>query len=87
MYPSMDELHQAIVGVLRLDGNTPSITNVQRLRETNIDQFVLTAVFATDPEVKTQARSTIRQLAEGLGIRSASIHDYYHGTSSRKRNR
>jgi fructose/tagatose bisphosphate aldolase len=77
MYRSMDELHQAIAGVLRLDGNTPSITNDQRLRETSIDQFVLTAVFATDPEAKTQARSTIRQLAEGLGIRSSSIHDYY----------
>ncbi len=64
MYPSMDELHQAIAGVLRLDGNTPSITNEQRLRETRIDQFVFTAVFATDPEVKTQGRSTIRQLAE-----------------------
>ncbi len=48
MYRSMDELHQAIAGVLRLDGNTPSITNEQRLRETSIDQFVFTAVFAAE---------------------------------------
>lgn len=73
MYTSMDELQQAIAGVLRLDGNTPSITNEQRLLETSIDQFVLSALFATDPEVKTQARSTIRQLAQGLGIRSAKF--------------
>ena len=62
MYPSMDELHQAIAGVHRLDGNTPTVTNEQRLRETSIDQFVLSAVFATDPEVKTQAHSTIRHI-------------------------
>jgi hypothetical protein len=76
MYRSMDELQQAIAGVLRLDGTTPSITDEQRLRETSIDHFVFTAVFATDPEVKTLARTTIRHLAEGLSIRSASIRDY-----------
>ncbi len=77
MYTSIDELHQAVTGVLCLDGNRPRITDEQRLRNTIIDPLVFTAVFATDANVKTRARSVIRQLAAALGIRSLSLRPYY----------
>lgn len=77
MYASVEELQQAVMGVLRLDGNTPHVTDEHRLRETIIDPLVFTAVFAADPALKTQARSVIGQLAAGLGIRSSSLRQYY----------
>lgn len=77
MYNAIDELQQAVTGILCLDGNTAHVTDQQRLRETIIDPLVFTAVFAADPAVKAQARSVIRQLAAGLGIRSSSLRQYY----------
>jgi len=77
MYTSIDELQQAVTGVLRLDGNTPRVTSEQTLREKIIDDLVFTAEFAADQALKAKARSLIRQLAEALGIRSSSLHHYY----------
>jgi fructose/tagatose bisphosphate aldolase len=77
MYTSIDELQQAVTGVLRLDGNTLRVTGEQTLREKIIDDLVFTAMFAADQAVKAKARSLIRQLAEALGIRSSSLHHYY----------
>src|SRR5258708_15996103 len=77
MYTSIDELQQAVTGVLRLDGNTPRVTGEQTLREKIIDDLVFTAMFAADQALKAKARSLIRQLAEALGIRSSSMHHYY----------
>lgn len=77
MYTSTNELQQAIDSVFRLDGNTPHITDEQKLRETIIDPLVFTAVFASQPELKTLARSAIRQLAAGSGVYTSSIYNYY----------
>ncbi len=77
MYTSVDELQQAVTGILCHDGNTPCVADEYRLRENIIDTLVSTAVFATDSQVKTRARSLIRHLSAGLGIRSLSIRPYY----------
>ncbi len=77
MYTSINEMQQALVGVLRHDGNTILVTDEDTLRETIIDRLVFTAVFAADPAVKTQARSVIRHIAAALGIRSSSLRQYY----------
>ncbi len=77
MYTSVHELQRALAGVLRQDGNAIQVTDEFTLRGTIIDRLVFTAVFTADPAVKTQARSAIRQLAAGLGIRSSSLRQYY----------
>ncbi len=77
MYTSIYELQQAVTGAPRLDGNTIYVTDEHTLRETIIDPLVFTAVFAADPALKKQARSVIRHLAAGLGIRSSSLRQYY----------
>ncbi len=53
------------------------ITNKQLLQEKIIDELVFTAVFAEDEELKKLARSTIRKIAEEIGVVSKSIHTYY----------
>lgn len=77
MYTSVNELQQAVRSVFHLDGNTPHIIDEQKLRETTIDPLVFTAIFASDLELKTRARTAVREIAAASGVRTSSIHNYY----------
>jgi fructose/tagatose bisphosphate aldolase len=48
-----------------------------RARKNNVDTLIEQAVFGSDPRIKVEHQRTIREMALGLGIFPASIHNLY----------
>lgn len=61
---------------IKLDGNTVSVTDYRKLRQSTIDNMVRDAVFG-DHELRDMASFLIWEAGLSLGIMSASIHDLY----------
>jgi fructose/tagatose bisphosphate aldolase len=76
IHESVHEVRQALKGVLAVDKGTVRVEDADKLRQSAIDTLVRDAVFGTD-EVKAFARWLIWEAGQALGIRPASIHDFY----------
>jgi fructose/tagatose bisphosphate aldolase len=72
----MHTLKEATSGVLAVSGSDVGIIDDRRLRETLIDDLVMTAVFAPE-ETKAAARWLIRRTAPAAGVSVATIQGLY----------
>lgn len=82
IYQTIDQLKQAIAGVLTIDGEDVVIADENRLRDTLIDDLVYSAVFSADSEVKASARWLIRRAGARLGCVASSIQPLYEAMGS-----
>jgi fructose/tagatose bisphosphate aldolase len=75
-YQSRDELLSTFRSYGEVQDGKVQVRDASGLRQNMIDDLAYTAVFGTD-ELKAIARRLIWELAQQLGCRPASIHDYY----------
>ncbi|MBN2254764.1 MAG: class II fructose-bisphosphate aldolase [Deltaproteobacteria bacterium] len=76
-YESIQQLNQAIEGILEVRGSDVAVLDEGKLKDALIDSLVYTAVFAEDTTLRDQARWLIRRAGASLGIISASIQTLY----------
>ena len=76
IHESIYELRQDIEGVVKIADGRVEIVDEQKLRSEKIDALVRDAVFGTEP-VRDFARWVIWEAGQELGVRPASIHDFY----------
>jgi fructose/tagatose bisphosphate aldolase len=74
---NLEELNGFLNGTVNFQNGKVQILDETNLREKVIDDLVYTAVFAEDEEVKEEAKSIIREIANEFGAVSSSIHDLY----------
>ncbi|MBM4271197.1 MAG: aldolase [Deltaproteobacteria bacterium] len=74
---NIDQLKKSLQGILEISDNRVKVLNERRLRESLIDDLILTAVFSPHEETKQSARWIIRRAAAALGILSSSIQSLY----------
>jgi fructose/tagatose bisphosphate aldolase len=74
---NLEELNGFLNGTVNFQNGKVQIIDETNLREKVIDDLVYTAVFAEDEEVKEEAKSIIREIANEFGAVSSSIHDLY----------
>lgn len=75
MYESLQQLQQETSSIF----TEGKIIDQKKLQDETIDTLVYTAVFSEDTTLKTEARKTIRELAEASGAHSDSIINLYLG--------
>jgi fructose/tagatose bisphosphate aldolase len=76
IHNSVDELQASIRDIVRVQDGTLAVVDPHELRTKAIDALVFDAVFGT-PEVQATTRWIIWELGQALGIKPASIHDFY----------
>jgi fructose/tagatose bisphosphate aldolase len=76
IYESVYEMKKDVSDALKISGSRVKVTNVDALRADKIDHLVRSAVFGTEP-VKEFARWLIWEAGQDLGVRPASIHEFY----------
>ncbi len=76
-FKTIAEMHGSLAGAVKVKGAEVEIVDEQALRDGVIDQLVRAAVFSSGADVLDEARRLIKNIAAGLGIFSASIHDLY----------
>jgi fructose/tagatose bisphosphate aldolase len=75
---SVDELLDALRGIVRVDGERLVVEDEAALRGRGIRTLAWTATFSPDEAEQTAvARWIVREAAQALGARSASIQDLY----------
>ena len=76
LHESIYELDLALEGVVAVTENSVSVVDEAVLRNTLIDHLIRDAVFGT-VQVKAYAKWLIWEIGQALGVRPASIHDFY----------
>ena len=76
IHESVHEVRQDLRGVLAVEKGRVQIEDADKLRSQAIDTLIRDAVFGTEP-VKEFARWLIWEAGQALGVRPASIHDFY----------
>ncbi len=74
---SEDQLKEIVHSVVECDGESISIKDEKKLRETVIDDLIYTAVFAKEESLKEKAKKLIRKIANEFGAIPSSIHEFY----------
>ncbi len=74
---NLEELNGFLNGTVSISDGKVQILDEQKLRETVIDDLVYTSVFSENEDVKEEAKSIIRDIANEFGAVSSSIHDLY----------
>ncbi len=74
---SLEELNTITNGTVKIDNGEVKIIDESKLRESVIDDLIYTAVFSESEEVKEEAKTLIRNIANEFGAIPASIHDLY----------
>ncbi len=75
---SVEELLRALDGIIRIDGELVVVEDEAALRDAGIRTLAWTATFAGGEEPQTDAaRWIVREAAQALGARSASIEELY----------
>lgn len=77
IFETQDQLETGIKEILKADGNSVEVKDVNALRDRLIDDLVYTAALSSDAGVRDYARRLIRRTGSALGIFSSSIHDLY----------
>lgn len=68
--------HRYAGGAVQIVNGSVKVTDEARLQSEHLDSLVHTAVFG-DPDAREDARWLIWEIAQGVGIYPASIHDLY----------
>jgi fructose/tagatose bisphosphate aldolase len=76
IHKSVGELLASVHGIVQVQDGTLSVVNEHDLRTKAIEVLVFNAVFGP-PGVQAAARWMIWELGQELGIKPASIHDFY----------
>ncbi len=76
IHESVHEVRQDLRGVLAVEKGRVQVEDADKLRSRAIDTLIRDAVFGTDA-VKEFARWLIWEAGQALGVRPASIHDFY----------
>ncbi|MFM8592829.1 MAG: class II fructose-bisphosphate aldolase [Chloroflexota bacterium] len=76
IWSDLPSLIHAAEGIVRIEGETLTITDERAFRDRLIDDLVVNAVFAEDP-VRSVSRWMIRVAAPKLGAYPSSIHQLY----------
>ena len=74
---SVAELISRIDGIASVEAGRLRVQDPTRFRGEAIRDLAWTAAFATDPETVEAAQWLVREAAQALGARSASIHELY----------
>ena len=74
---SVGDLLSRLSGIVHVHSGALEIADVARLRADGIRDLAWTAAFSDDPATIEVAQWIIREAAQALGARSASIHDLY----------
>jgi fructose/tagatose bisphosphate aldolase len=76
-FRSIDDIYDYMgESIIKMHGKVRVLSEA-KLRDTHIDRLIENAVFNKDSEVNIEARAAIRNLADALGIRLASIQGLY----------
>ncbi len=76
IYESVYEIKKDVSSALKVKGDIVEVVDVGALQDDKIDLLVRTSVFGTD-ETKAYAQWLIWEAGQALGVRPASIHEYY----------
>ncbi len=76
IYESVYEMKKDVADALKISGGRVKVTDADALRADKIDHLVRSAVFGTEP-VQEFARWLIWEAGQDLGVRPASIHEFY----------
>ncbi len=76
IHESVHEVRQDLRGVLAVEKGQVQVEDADKLRSQAIDTLIRDAVFGTEA-VKEFARWLIWEAGQALGVRPASIHDFY----------
>jgi fructose/tagatose bisphosphate aldolase len=76
IYESVYEMKKDVSSALKIAGDAVEVVDIAALQDSKIDLLVRTSVFGTD-ETKAFARWLIWEAGQALGVRPASIHEYY----------
>jgi len=76
IHESVYEIHQAVAGSLKVENGKVEVVDESRLRSQDIDTLARDAVFGA-PAVRDFARWLIWETGQALGVRPASIHEFY----------
>ncbi len=74
---NLEELNGFLNGTVSIQNGKVEIQDESKLRDQVIDDLVYTAVFSENEDVKEEAKSLIRDIANEFGAVSSSIHDLY----------
>ncbi len=74
---SLDELNSFLNGTVQVENGEIKVLDENRLRDTIIDDLIYTAVFSESEDVREEAKSLIRNIANEFGAIPASIHELY----------
>jgi len=74
---SVAELLSRLSGIVHVHDAELEIADVARLRADGIRDLAWTAAFSEDPQTVEVAQWIVREAAQALGARSASIHELY----------
>ena len=74
---SVGDLLSRLSGIVHVHDGSIEIADAARLRADGIRDLAWTAAFGEDPATVSVAQWIVREAAQALGARSASIHDLY----------
>jgi len=74
---SANDLLTRLDGIVRIDGETLTIVDEERLRDEGIRDLAWTAALAEDQPAVEAAQWIVWEASQALGARSASIHELY----------
>jgi fructose/tagatose bisphosphate aldolase len=77
MFGSVEALHDALKGILNIEGEDVKVLDENRLKSEALRELALNSAINDKIEVVKEARRIIRKIASDRGIKTASIHDYY----------
>ncbi|MCD6246244.1 class II fructose-bisphosphate aldolase, partial [candidate division WOR-3 bacterium] len=77
MFGSVEALHDALKGILNIEGEDVKVLDENRLKSEALRELALNSAINDNIKVVKEARRIIRKIASDRGIKTASIHDYY----------